>query len=378
MTDFNGIIQAVLEIWAAIFVVFIYISSLRKNLMDDEAGKRLGFLYIGVFVMLILEAIAYISRGYDDSFSFVMVRLCNFLYFEGNFAMAFLYYRYLRSNVSERELNNPKVYENVVLGIGVVGTILLISNLITKKMYSFDSHNVYQRGNLYFAYLGLILIADIAMLYLLLLHKDELSRKKFWVLLSYAYLPIIAIVLLLFSYGISFGTLALVGSLVINYVYRLQEDEDAEDDGVTLNATDDLTPFELEMAHADSYLELEQERLGGKLKVERNIKVTDFLIPPLTLQILVENAVRQGVSKRIEGGTVVIKTEEKIGEVVISVGDDGRGFDPALLEENVEYANSAHMGFLDIKKRVRLFCNGEVEVMSTPNVGTLVKIHIPR
>lgn len=378
MTDFNGIIQAVLEIWAAIFVVFIYISSAKKNLMDDEAGKRLGTLYIGVFVMLILEAIAYISRGYDDNFSFVMVRVCNFLYFEGNFVMALLYYRYLRSNVSERELNNPKVYENVVLGIGVVGTILLISNLITKKMYSFDSHNVYQRGNLYFAYLGLILIADIAMLYLLLLHKDELSRKKFWVLLSYAYLPIIAIVLLLFSYGISFGTLALVGSLVINYVYRLQEDEDAEDDGVTLNATDDLTPFELEMAHVESYLELEQERLGGKLKVERNIKVTDFLIPPLSLQILVENAVRQGVSKRIEGGTVVIKTEEKIGEVVISVGDDGRGFDPGLLEENVEYANSAHVGLLDIKKRVRLFCNGDVEVKSTPNVGTLVKIHIPR
>ena len=176
--------------------------------------------------------------------------------------------------------------------------------------------------------------------------------------------------------GISFGTLALVGSLLINYEYRNQEDDD--DEGTTLNATDDLTPFELEKAHVESYLEIEQERLGGKLKVEWNIKVTDFLIPPLTLQILVENAVRQGVSKRIEGCTVVIKTEEKIGEVVISVGDDGRGFDPALLEENVEYANSAHMGLLDIKKRVRLFCNGEVEIMSTPNVGTLVKIHIPR
>lgn len=376
MTDFNGIIQAVLGIWAAIFVVFIYVSSMRKNLMDDEAGKRLGALYIGVFAMLILESIAYLARGKVNGFSFVAVRVCNFLYFEGNFVMAFLYYRYLRSNVSEKGLNNPKIYENVVLGIGGVGTLLLLSNLFTKKMYSFDSQNVYQRGNLYFAYLGLILANDIVMLYLLLLHKDELSRKKFWVLLSYTYLPILAIVFLLFSYGISFGTLALVASLLINYEYRNQEDDD--DEGTTLNATDDLTPFELEKAHVESYLEIEQERLGGKLKVEWNIKVTDFLIPPLTLQILVENAVRQGVSKRIEGCTVVIKTEEKIGEVVISVGDDGRGFDPALLEENVEYANSAHMGLLDIKKRVRLFCNGEVEIMSTPNVGTLVKIHIPR
>lgn len=375
MTDFNGTIQAILEIWAAIFVVFIYVSAVKKELIEGETGKRLVTLYLAVFVMIMLEAIAYLTRGRDNTFSYVMVRVCNFLYFEGNFVLAYFYYQYVRANISESKLNNPKIYENMMISIGVAGTLLLLINLFAQKMYSFDSHNVYQRGNQYFLYLGLLLLADALIFYVLWIHREEFSRKKLLVLLSYVYLPVIAIIFLFFSYGISFGTLALVACLIINFEYILHEDDDDEE---TLNCTDDLTPFELEKIRVENYVEIEQERLQDKLKVEWNIRVTNFLIPPLALQILVENAIRHGVSKRIEGGEVVIKTEEKIGEVVVSVGDNGRGFDVSLLDQKVEHANSAHVGLLDVKERLKIYCNGEVEIKSTPNVGTLVKLHIPR
>jgi len=375
MTSFNGIIQAVLELWAAVFVVFIYVSAIKKGLLEDEAGKKLRILFIGAFVMLIIEAIAYLARGHVNGFSYGAVRIFSFLHFEGVFVMLYLYYAFLRTQISESKLNNPNLYNKIVIGIGAAATFLLVYNIITKKMYSFDSYNVLQRDNLYWAYLGLILAADAVMVYVLLLHKEELSTKKMMVLLSYIILPIIAVIFLFFSFGISLGNLAMVAALVINFEFCIQDDDEEEP---TLNATDDLTPFELERAHVENYVEFEQERLGDKINVEWNIHVTDFLIPPLALQILVENAIRHGISKKIEGGTVVIKTEEKIGEVLVSVGDDGRGFDVSLLNTDATHGNSAYVGLLDVKKRVKVFCNGTMEINSTPNVGTLVKLHIPR
>ena len=86
------------------------------------------------------------------------------------------------------------------------------------------------------------------------------------------------------------------------------------------------------MIYADhfdkNYLELEQMRFGSRLNVIYDAPVTDFLIPPLTLQPIVENAVRHGIVKREEGGTLTISTAGTSEACTVTVTDDGIGFDP--------------------------------------------------
>ena len=62
-------------------------------------------------------------------------------------------------------------------------------------------------------------------------------------------------------------------------------------------------PFEAELNHVMNYLYLEQQRFGDKLQVIYQIKTEGFLIPPLTLQPLVENAVQHGVLHRKTSST---------------------------------------------------------------------------
>lgn len=72
-------------------------------------------------------------------------------------------------------------------------------------------------------------------------------------------------------------------------------------------------PFGAELSHVTNYLYLEQQRFGDKLQVIYQIKTQDFLIPPLTLQPLVENAVQHGILNRRNGGTILIRTQEAGG-----------------------------------------------------------------
>jgi len=67
---------------------------------------------------------------------------------------------------------------------------------------------------------------------------------------------------------------------------------------------DSPIPFEQELRHTQNYLSLEKKRFGDNLRVEYEIGATDFFIPALTLQPIVENAVRNGVMRQEEGGTV--------------------------------------------------------------------------
>jgi len=87
-------------------------------------------------------------------------------------------------------------------------------------------------------------------------------------------------------------------------------------------------PFEKELHHVKMYLSLEKRRFSKKLNVVYDVLTSDFFLPALTLQPVVENAVRHGVVKRNEGGTVTIRSEKTETGIIITVTDDGAGFDP--------------------------------------------------
>lgn len=133
-------------------------------------------------------------------------------------------------------------------------------------------------------------------------------------------------------------------------------------------------PFVQELSHAEHYLKLEQQRFVDRLCVEKDTPVLDFSIPPLTLQPLVENAVRHGVIMRDEGGTILIRTEETPEAYIVTVSDDGVGFTPGALPEN----GGSHIGIQNVRERLRTMCGGDLRITSVPGEGTTAAIILPK
>lgn len=145
-------------------------------------------------------------------------------------------------------------------------------------------------------------------------------------------------------------------------------------------STTELIPFEKELHHVQNYLKLEAVRFGTLLNAEYEIEVSDFKIPALCVQPIVENAVHYGISKKEEGGTVTIKTFEDREKICIIVKDNGVGFKQDK-DGRVIYQDKikrTHVGIENVKKRIQEQCGGFVQIKSKVGVGTEVSIKIPR
>lgn len=133
-------------------------------------------------------------------------------------------------------------------------------------------------------------------------------------------------------------------------------------------------PFERELRHARTYLALEQKRFGNRLRVEFDVRATAFSLPPLSLQALAENAVRHGVTKREEGGRVRVSSAEEPDAFVVTVADDGVGFEP----DAARLDGRLHVGIANVSARVEALCGGTLVVDSTPGAGTRATLRIPK
>lgn len=136
----------------------------------------------------------------------------------------------------------------------------------------------------------------------------------------------------------------------------------------------DLVTFDKELQHVKTYLELEKFRFGDELTVEYDIKCSSFSLPILTVQPLVENAVKHGVSKKRGGGTVRVTAEEKDDCFEIAVLDTGAGFDPAHAPRD----GKSHVGIESVRRRLQTMCGGTLAITSEPGKGTTATVRIPK
>lgn len=130
--------------------------------------------------------------------------------------------------------------------------------------------------------------------------------------------------------------------------------------------------FADELEHTRQYLDLEQLRFEDRLTVVCDIQAEDFLLPVLTLQPIVENAVRHGLTRKEEGGSIVIRSIETATCFQIIVLDDGLGFDTTTP------LDSSHVGITNVRLRLEAQCGGTLEIESTPGKGTMVTIELPK
>ena len=129
-----------------------------------------------------------------------------------------------------------------------------------------------------------------------------------------------------------------------------------------------------ELEHVKTYVWLEQLRFPNKLNIEYDIQCDSFQVPALSVQPMVENAIKHGICKTRDGGTVRIRTFETDRYYRIVVSDDGTGFDVSQTIDD----GRQHLGIENTRHRVREMVGGSLDIESMPGRGTTVTITIPK
>ena len=132
-----------------------------------------------------------------------------------------------------------------------------------------------------------------------------------------------------------------------------------------------LILFEDELKHIETYLSLEKMRFGDRVNVIYDISAQDFYVPPLSIQPIVENAVKHGITKKAEGGTLTLRAYETDRAYVVEIIDDGIGFDIS----DVNFDENKHFGINNIKYRIDKMCGGVVIINSEVGRGTDVTVY---
>ena len=129
-------------------------------------------------------------------------------------------------------------------------------------------------------------------------------------------------------------------------------------------------PFSSELEHTRAYLAVEQAQYEDSLFVEYDTPHTWFRVPPLTLQPIVENAVKHGRDPFAGPFHISIRTRKTDTGSEIVVADDGRGFDPADDGE-------LHIALRNIQQRLEIMCGGSLTITPNEEGGTVVTVTVP-
>lgn len=309
----------------------------------------------------------------------------------------------------------------------VIHIVGIFMSVWTGAFFTITPENFYQRGKWFWLSQAIpfsIYFVDIIIFFF---YRKGLNRKDFCILSSYIAIPLFAESVQMFNYGIAPLCMSVTLSLLIIYI-NIQSEQElriaqqerelsearadimlsqiqphflynslttirqlcAVDPGLAQEVILDFTlylranmdslkskapiPFEQELKHTEAYLALEQKRHMTRLRVVWDIGVKDFSIPPLTMQPIVENAVRYGALSRDEGGVVEVITEETKNAYVITIRDDGMGF---AFQEHMD-AGRSRIGIKNVRSRLTAMCRGTLDIYTTDGNGTTAVITIPK
>ena len=300
--------------------------------------------------------------------------------------------------------------------------VLLTYTQMSKSIYYITPDNVYHRGPLYPVLLVPPALIMVVILIALIRHRDKLTRRQFTAFTAYIAIPIIAIGLQMFNYGIHFivlGTTIATGILMtillldqtdqaarqqqkiadqqagllvlqmrphfiyntIMSIYYLIAEDPKRAQEVTLDfsqylrknftalSQDEPIPFEEELEHARAYLAVEQVRFEGKLNVEYDTPYTDFSLPPLTLQPLVENSVKHGVDPELDPLTIYVSTEKTDTGYDVIVADTGPGFGSS------DNTAGNRVALANLRERLERY-GGSLDIADREGGGSVVTLHI--
>ncbi|MFR5875098.1 MAG: sensor histidine kinase [Eubacterium sp.] len=383
-------------------------------------------------LMLTVEIFALISNilalMFNAKQSLFAIKATHIFYFSEYFfsimlSAAVSFYIISTINRKKRKLR----YIRIVNLIYVINLSVLIISQFTNLYYFIDENNIYHRAEGFWLSQFLLLNFTIFDFILVIVNRKLLSKIQIASFFCYIILPTAAIISQLFIYDIylilistTVATIIMLLMMLSVYVEQYREKERALVDlriaimmsqikphflynsltaiaqlcennptaakQATIAFSDylrnnmhsiekkELIPITEELKHIKTYLYLEKMRFDDYLEIEYDIKATDFYVPSLSVQPIVENAVKWGIGEKENGGVIKISTCSNDENFEITVIDDGNGFDASKSKTD----NRSHIGIENVRKRLEVMCSGRLVIDSVIGKGTTVRIIIPR
>lgn len=421
-------IHIAMLLWGSIFGVIAAVCMLMSRSFDRKKRILMISLQVTTAFLLLMDAVAWATRGYPGLKGYYFVVVSNFCVFVLSDFILALYNAYMNTYLFEKGV--PREARFRVYMVFILATTGILMNIISQfnhMYYYIDADNYYHRNSLHFISMIIPMTGMLIDISLLVQYRKNISRQMLIAFLSYMALPMIMTLVQIFYYGISFVnisiSISMIFMLIVSFIEQSRKlamkQKEAADLRISLMMsqiaphfiyntlaairqmcvtdpqaaqemvgdfssylrmnletieTNELISFEKELEHTNNYLSIEKRRFGDRVKVEYDIHDTEFLLPSLTLQPIVENAVKYGVCKKSGGGTIKITTyfEENVDYVVVS--DDGAGFDVNEKKND----GKVHVGIKNVQTRLEQQCNGKLVISSRPGDGTVVTISIPR
>lgn len=421
----SQIINMAAEMWAVVFCLMASITALIYGKIE-KITQKLVYLEVNNVLLLVFDVIANFYDGDTSTVGYYMVRISNFMVFLLSYVMIITVSEYIFC-YTDREMPFEKIWSKLMWGVLIAEVILLVINNFNHMLYYFDEQNIYHRGTWFIFSQVLAVISASSFFILIFQNKERFSKIQTILFVLSLVIPAIAIIVQLFVYGVALYNLAVTVSIMfqiflfqIEKSKKLVKQEQAlndmkmnivisqiqphflynslttiyylcdSDPQVAQKAIKDFAnylrqnldslkintpiPLEEELKHVENYLKLEKMRFKENLNIVYDIKSMDFRIPALSLQPLVENAIKHGISMKKNGGTVIISTYENMHNYILTVWDDGIGFDT---QKKLNDGRS-HNGIENVKMRIRSMCNGDLTIESNPGVDTKITITIPK
>lgn len=413
----NSIFNAtVCIIGISILLIHVVNLLIKRDRRKDE-NRLLIFLVFTAFHFLVYLSFTFIKLIYTSN-PFIIAFYTTFYIF--NNIEVFLLFLYMLSYVSFKD-KNRKVLSVVNIIFFSAFVLLDFINIFTGIFFT-ASDGIYLRSNLMILAQGYEFIIFSIVIFVTAFNQFLGKGEKISFAL-YCILPCFAIVLQTIFKGYAIGYLSIIIAIEILFFFlnvkkniQLLEEQEKNKDAqirvmmsqiqphfvynslssistlITMDpikaqsALDDFTeylrhnissltetrliPFEAELKHIQIYLSLEKLRFNDRIQVEYDIKTKNFNVPPLSIQPLVENAVKHGVLKKIEGGFILIKVYETFDSYVVEVRDDGVGFDLS----KVDFTENEHFGINNIRTRLKNMHCGNLEIKSAPGKGAKATI----
>lgn len=387
----------------------------------------LRYLWVMLLIslgILISDIAAIVFRGNTDVVGYYMVRISNLFVFACTRAMLAYTAFYLHGRVLSKGDNSTLLkFAKIIVAFSY---LMLFLNLFIPMIYSFDSTNHYFRMNGWYVWC-IVDIIGTALVLAEIIRKRELFEPAERIFLYITIIaPLAAGAIQLFIYGISILTIIIGGTQIalfivsylqvtqnltikeaevadysarltlsqlqphfmmnalsaIQYLCKTAPDEAAATiadlnvyirNNMEFSQLSGTIPLARELDHVEKYISIEHKRFGDRINLEFEIEEEDFSLPPLTIQPLVENAVKHGISKKRSGGTVTVRTWKEADKIRIQVSDDGIGFDPSAGFST----DRMHFGMQIVRERLEQKCNGTMTIKSAPGEGTTIDLAIP-
>ena len=423
-TNLVNLIIAVIGIVVSLFSIFVLICGISK---DKETIRLFPLGFAAMLICHVSLLVVEFTRVYPDGANQYLVLTAGFLTYIMSILTAYAVSVYLVLCLSLESRYGSSIYTFLTVYLYFQVVALLYAQFSGKLVVINEQHQ-YVVGGL--SVLGYAMIASYMMIDFILMirHRANLRFKQRLAFAVFFGLPLVTVFIRVWFPGIYVvslsASIALIIMLVllmseqqkIYEVQRIQEEharvnlmlsqiqphflfnslyviqEICRTDPETASraiegfsrylrhnmdsiAVNRPIPFSEELEHTKLYVRLQQLRFGEVLDVQYNLTVTDFRMPSLALQPIVENAIRYGVRQNERGaGTVEISTAETDDYYEIVVADNGPGFDMDKLPED----GASHIGLKNVRERLRHISNGNLLIESACGKGTKVIIQLPK